>query len=195
MVGESDGSAEENGKMRVCIDFTDLNKVCPKVSFPFPHIDRMVDATVGHELLSFLDAFYGYNQILMQDEDWSKIAFNIDEGVFCYKVMSFGLKNARATYQRMMNEVFKDQIRRNLEVYVDDMFIKSRSLDDHLVDLKENFIMMQIKKVRINLIKYVFRVMSGNFQGFMLTKRGIEVNLTKCKVIPKMRSLTNVNEV
>ena len=94
-----------------------------------------------------------------------------------------------------MNKVFKDQIRRNLEVYIDGMLIKSRSLDNHLADLKDNFIIMKNNKVRINLAKYVFEVTVGKFLGFMLTKRGIKVNLTKCKAILEMRSLTIVKYV
>ena len=90
---------KKNGKHRVCIDFTDLNKACPNDSFPLPHIDSLVDATSGHELLSFMDAFSGYNQILMHPEDQEKTAFITERGTYCYKVMPFGLKNAEATYQ------------------------------------------------------------------------------------------------
>ena len=95
----------------------------------------------------------------------------------------------------MMNKVFKDQIKINLEVYVDDMFIKSRSLDDHLTDLEENFIMMQKNKARINPTKCAFKVTARKFLGFMLTKRGIKVNLAKCKAILEIRSPTNVKKV
>ncbi|KAL5803314.1 hypothetical protein ACOSQ4_031619 [Xanthoceras sorbifolium] len=94
---------KKSGKWRVCIDFTDLNKACPKDSFPLPHIDMMVDAAAGHELLSFMDAFSGYNQILMHPDDQEKTSFIIERGIFCFKVMPFGLKNAGATYQRLVN--------------------------------------------------------------------------------------------
>ena len=95
----------------------------------------------------------------------------------------------------MMNKVFKDQIGRNLKVYIDDMLIKSRSLDDHLVDLEENFIVMKNNKVRINLVKCAFKVINKKFLGFMLTKRGIKINPTKCKAILEMRSPTIVKKV
>ena len=90
---------KKNGKWRVCVDFTDLNKACPKDSFPLPHIDRLVESTAGNELLTFMDAFSGYNQIMMHPDDREKTAFITDRGIYCYKVMSFGLKNAGATYQ------------------------------------------------------------------------------------------------
>ena len=94
-----------------------------------------------------------------------------------------------------MNNVFKNQIGRNLEVYIDDMLIKSRSLDDHLVDLEKKFIMMKTNKVRINLVKCVFGVMIRKFLVFMLIKRGIKVNLAKCKAILEIISLATIKKV
>ena len=91
---------KENGKWRLCIDFTDINKACPKDSFLLPRIDLIVDATTGHELLSFMDAFSGYNQISMDPDDQEKTSFVTVQGTYCYRVMPFGLKNAGATYQR-----------------------------------------------------------------------------------------------
>ncbi|XP_060972375.1 uncharacterized protein LOC133038292 [Cannabis sativa] len=116
---------KKNGKCRVCIDFTDLNKACPKDSFPLPHIDMMVDATAGHEFLSFMDAFSGYNQILIHPNDQEKTSFITERGTFCYKVMPFGLKNAGATYQRLVNRMFADMLGKRMEVYIDDMLVKS----------------------------------------------------------------------
>jgi len=127
---------KKNGKLRVCIDFTDLNKACPKDSFPLPHIDRLVEAIVGHELLSFMDAFSGYNQILMRLDDQEKTAFITDRGTYFFKVMPFGLKNAGATYQRLVNKMFADQIGKTMEVYIDDMLDKSAHKKDHVPPLK-----------------------------------------------------------
>ena len=95
-----------NRKWRMCADFTDLNKTCPKDSYPLPLIDTLVDSTARHQLLSFMDAFSGYNQIKMEEADQEKTSFVTSQGLFCYKVMSFELKNARATYQRLMNKMF-----------------------------------------------------------------------------------------
>ena len=97
---------KENGKWRLCINFTDINRACPKDSFPLPRINLIVDATVGHELLSFMDAFSGYNQISMDPDDQEKTSFVIGQGTYCYRVMPFGLKNAGATYQRLVNRMF-----------------------------------------------------------------------------------------
>ncbi|XP_059654681.1 uncharacterized protein LOC132301448 [Cornus florida] len=124
-----------NGKWRLCVDFTDLNKACPNDSFPLPRIDMLVEGTAEHELLSFMDAYFGYNQISMYTSDREKMAFITDRGLYCYKVMLFGLKNAGATYQRLVNAMFKHQIGRNMEVYVDDMLVKSLKAEDHLTDL------------------------------------------------------------
>ena len=113
-----------NGKWRLCIDFTDVNRACPKDSFPLPQIDLIVDATAGHELLSFMDAFSGYNQISMDPDDQEKTSFVIGQGTYCYRVMPFGLKNAEATYQRLVNRMFQKQIGTSMEVYIDDMLVK-----------------------------------------------------------------------
>ena len=117
------------------VDFTDLNRACPKDSYPLPRIDTLVDSTTKHELLSFMDAFSGYNQIKMKEEDQEKTSFVTSQGLFCYKVMPFGLKNAGATYQRLMNKMFTHQLGRNVQVYVDDMLVKSVRENDHLSNL------------------------------------------------------------
>ena len=98
----------------MCIDFTDLNRAFPKDSYPLPRIDTLVDSTTRHGLLSFMDAFPGYNKIKMNEEDQERISFVTSQGLFCYKVMPFGLKNAGATYQKLMNKMFVHQIGRNI---------------------------------------------------------------------------------
>ena len=128
-----------NGKWRMCVDFMDLNKACPKDSFPLPMIDQLVDSTAGHKLLMFMDVFSGYNRIKMAEEDQEKTAFITSQGLYCYKVMPFELKNARATYQMLVNKMFSKQIGRNMEVYVDDMLVKSKEELAHVDDLKEMF--------------------------------------------------------
>ena len=104
-----------------------------------PRIDQLVDSTVGHKLLTFMNTFSRYNQIKVAEEDQEKTAFIISQGLYCYKIMPFGLKNARATYQRLVNKMFNKQIGRNIEVYVDDMLVKSKEELTHLDDLKKTF--------------------------------------------------------
>ena len=130
---------KENGKWRMCVDFMDLNNACPKDSFPIPKIDQLMDSMVGHKLLTFMDAFSGYNQIQMAEEDQEKIAFITSQGLYCYRVMPFSLKNVGAMYQRLVNQMFSKQIERNVEVYMDNMLVKREEEEDHLDDLKEMF--------------------------------------------------------
>ena len=124
-----------NGKWRLCIDFTDIKKACPKDNFPLPRIDLIVDATAGHELLSFMDAFSGYNQISMDPDDQEKTSFVTAQGTYYYHVMPFGLKIAEATYQRLVNRMFQKQIGTTMEVYIDDMLVKSTTAELHIVHL------------------------------------------------------------
>nr|KYP38110.1 Transposon Ty3-I Gag-Pol polyprotein [Cajanus cajan] len=116
-------------KWRMCVDYTDLNKACPKDSYPLPNIDRLVDGASGHALLNFLDAYSGYNQIMMYPPDEVHTSFITDHANYCYRVMPFDLKNAGATYQRLMDKVFHQQIGRNMEVYVDDMVVWTLHVD------------------------------------------------------------------
>ena len=115
-----------NMKWRMCVDFTDLNNACLKDSFPLPRINQLVDSTAGHKLLTLIDAYSRYNQIQMAKEDQENMAFMTSQGLYCYRVMPFGLKNAGATYQSLVNQMFSKQIGRNVEVYVDDMLVKSK---------------------------------------------------------------------
>ena len=168
-----------NGKWRMCVDFPNLNKACPKDSFPLPRIDQLVDSIAEHKLLTFIDIFSRYNQIRMAKEDQEKTALITSQGLYCYKVMPFGLKNARATYQRLVNKMFSQQIGRNMKVYVDDMLVKIKEELTYLDNLKETFATFKKYQVRLNPSKCVFGVASGKFLGFMVSQKGIEANLEK----------------
>ena len=129
-----------NGKWRLCsINFTYINRACPKDSFPLPRIDLILDATAGHELLSFMDIFSCYNQISMDPSDQEKTSFVTGQGTYCYRVMPFELKNVGATYQRLVNRMFKKQIEASMEVYIDDMLVKSVKAELHITHLAEAF--------------------------------------------------------
>ena len=117
---------KENGKWRICVDFTELNKAYPKDSYPLPRIDLLVDSTARHQFLNFMDAFSSYNQIMFKEFNQEKKSFITSQGLFCYKVMPFGLKNVGVTYQKLVNKMFIWQIGWNVKVYVDDMLVKSK---------------------------------------------------------------------
>ena len=177
------------------MDFTDLNKACPNDSFLLPRIDQLVDSTAGHKLLTFMDAFSGYNQIKIAEEDQEKTAFITSQGLYCYKVMPFRLKNAGATYQRLVNKMFNKQIGKNMELYVDDMLVKSKEELAHLDNLRETFATLKHYQMKLNLSKCVFGVASSKFLGFMVSQKGIEANPKKVQAIINMVSPRTVKEV
>ncbi|KAI5343268.1 hypothetical protein L3X38_011144 [Prunus dulcis] len=180
---------------RMCVDYTNLNRACPKDSFPLPRIDQLVDATAGHTLLSFMDAYSGYNQILMHPEDQAHTSIITDRGLYCYKVMPFGLKNAGATYQRLVNHLFAPLIGNTMEVYVDDMLVKSRTADQHIPNLSAMFTILKQYKMRLNPTKCAFGVASGKFLGFMISQRGIEANPEKIQAILDMTIPKTVKDI
>ena len=145
--------------------------------------------------LSFMDACSGYIQILMHPPDEDKTAFTTDRGIYCYKVMSFRLKNAGATFQRMVNKVFKDLIGSTMEVYVNDMLVKSVQRTDHLQHLDEVFKLLRKYKVKLNPEKCTFRVASGKFFGYLVTQQGIETDPEQISGILNMKSPICVKEV
>ena len=127
---------KKEGKWRVCVDYTNFNNACTKDGFPLPQIDQIVDSTVGHGMLSFINAFSGYHQIPMAPADEEKTAFITPHGLYCYKVMPFRLKNASGTYQRLMTKIFRPLVGCTVEVYIDDIVVKSKTREDHAHHLK-----------------------------------------------------------
>jgi hypothetical protein len=121
------------------VNYTDLNKHCLKDPFELPRIDQVIDSMAGCDLLCFLDCYSGYHQIAIKEEDQEKIAFITPFGAYCYTTMSFGLKNAGATYQRAIQKCFKKQLNKNVKAYVDDVVVKTQNFDTLIADLKETF--------------------------------------------------------
>nr|ABA96243.2 retrotransposon protein, putative, unclassified [Oryza sativa Japonica Group] len=160
-----------NGKRRMCVDFTDLNKACPKYHFPLPRIDQLVDSTAGCELLSFLDAYSGYHQISMAKEDEEKTAF----------ITPFG-------------GALSNQLGNNVEAYVDDIVVKTKTSDSLIDDLRETFDNLRRYRLMLNPEKCTFGVPSGKLLGFLVSGRGIEANPEKIKAIENMKSPTRLKE-
>ncbi|CAA0826502.1 Unknown protein, partial [Striga hermonthica] len=183
------------GLWRLCIDFSDLNQACPKDSYPIPHIDYMMDATSGHQLMSFLDAYSGYNQIPMHPDDAEHTSFYSARGLYYYVMMTFGLKNAGATYQRLVNKMFARLIGHTMEVYVDDMLVKSEQASDHIAHLSEVFDILREYSMVLNPKKCTFGVGSGKFLGYMVSQRGIEANPAKIQAILDLAPPTSIKAV
>ena len=184
-----------NGKWRLCIDFTDINPTCPKDSFPLPRIDLIVDATADHELLSFMDAFSDYNHISMDPNDQEKTSFVKGQGTYCYRVMPFGLKNAGATYQRLVNRMFQKQIGASMEVYIDDILVKSTTAELHITHLSEAFQILREYNMKLNPAKCAFGVSAEKFLGFIVNNRGFEANPDKIKFVLDMPPPSNIKKV
>ena len=186
---------KKSGQWWVCVDFTDLNKVCPKDPFPMSRIDQLVDVTAGHPWMSYLVAFQGYHQIPLALEDQEKTTFVTPTGNYHYKVMPFDLKNVGSTYQRMMTRMFEPQLGKSIEIYVNDMVVKSKVVSEYLEDLGNTFNVLRKHKLRLNASKCSFGVGSGKFLGYMVTHRGIEVNPNQIKAINDLKPPRNAKEV
>ena len=135
--------------MRMCVDFRDLIKACSKDDFPLPYIDVLVDNMAGSALMSFKDDFSRYNQIKMASKDMTKTTFTTEWGIYCYTLMPFGLKNAKATYQRMATVLLHDMLHNEVEVYVNDMIVKSNDRESHTTNLRK--FVERIKEYRLRL--------------------------------------------
>jgi hypothetical protein len=175
-----------NGQWRMCIDFTDLNKACPKDEFPLPRIDSLVDAATSLELMSLLDCYLGYHQIWMKKKDEPKTSFITPSGTYCYLRMSEGLKNDVGSFSRMTAKVLHSQIGRNVLTYVDDIIVKSTKKENHVADLQETFANCRQAGLKLNLKKCVFGVTKGRFLGCLVSTKGIEANPSKIEAILRM---------
>jgi hypothetical protein len=186
---------KKNGKWRMCVDYTSLNKACPKVPFPLPRIDQIVNSTAGCELLCFLDAYSGYHQIKMKESDQLATLFITPFGMYCYVTMPFGLRNAGATYQRCMQHVFGDHIGQTVEAYVDDIVVKIRKADDLVSDLRIAFGCLRANRVKLNPEKCVFGVPRGMLLGYIVSQRGIEANPEKVAALERMGPIRDLKGV
>ncbi|GKU89512.1 hypothetical protein SLEP1_g3641 [Rubroshorea leprosula] len=177
---------KKDGRVRVCVDYRDLNKASPKDDFPLPHIQIMLDNAAKNTRFFFVDGYFGYNQIRMKEEDKLKTTFITQWGTFCYKVMPFGLKNAGATYQRFVIALLHDFVHTIVELYVDDMVIMSKEEVLHTENLKKVFERLRKYQLRLNPTKCTFDVDFGKLLGFIVSCRGIEIDPAKIKAIDEM---------
>ncbi|GJX84596.1 reverse transcriptase domain-containing protein [Tanacetum coccineum] len=179
----------------MCVDFKDLNKACPKDGYPLPEIDWKVESLCGYPFKCFLNAYKGYHQIKIAKEDEKKTTFITSQGIFCYSKMTFGLKNAGATYQRLVDKAFQKQIGRNLEVYVDDLVIKSRSEQEIIRGIEETFKTLREINMKLNPKKYTFGIEEGMFLGYKVNTKGIKVCPDKVEVVLGLPSLKCLRDV
>jgi hypothetical protein len=186
---------KKSDKWRMCIDFTSLNKACPKDNFPLPRIDRIVDSAAGCEVMSLLDCFSGYHQIYMKDEDKASTSFIMPFGTYCFIRMPEGLNNAGSTFSRLTKTVLESQVGRNIFTYVDNIVVASKNIEDHLADLAETFANMRDARLRLNPKKCVFGVRQGKILGYLVSHRGIEANPTKIQAIINMMPPQSARDV
>jgi dsDNA-binding SOS-regulon protein len=179
----------------MCVDYTDLNKHCPKDPFGLPRIDQVIDSTAGCDLLCFLDCYSRYHQIAVKEEDQEQTVFITLFGMYFYTTMFFGLKTASATYQRAIHACFKRQLNKNVEAYVDDVVIKTRNSDTLIADLEETFASLRECRWKLNPNKCVFGVPSGKLLVFIISHRGIESNPEKISAITSMKAPTCIKDV
>ncbi|KAK1651189.1 hypothetical protein QYE76_068994 [Lolium multiflorum] len=177
------------------IDFRNLNSATPKDEYPMP-AETLINAAAGHKILSFMDG-NAYNQIFMAPEDIHKTAFRVpgSVGLFEYVVMTFGLKNAGATYQRAMNYIFHDLIGKLVEIYIDDVVVKSVATNGHLEDLRQVLDRTRKFGLRMNPKKCAFGVTAGQFLGFLVHERGIEIGLKSQEAVRTMKPPTTKKEL
>jgi hypothetical protein len=185
----------ESSKWRMCIDFTSLNKACPKDNFPLPQIDKIVDSVAGCEVMSLLDCFSGYHQIYMKEEDKASTSFITPFGTYCFIRMPEGLKNVGSTFSCLTKTVLESQVGRNIFTYVDDIIVASKNKEDHLADLAETFTNMQDARLRLNPEKCILGVRQGKILGYLVSHRGIEANPTKIQAIINMTPPQSTRDV
>jgi hypothetical protein len=172
---------KKNGNMRMRIDFTELNKACPKDPYPLPRIDVIIDQAAGCDMLSLLDCFSGYHQVWMRREDEAKTGFTTPFGIFCFVRMPEGLRNAGSTFNRMMKLILGSQLGRNASAYVDDIIIMSEREKDDIADLTETFDNMRRNGLKLNPEKCIFGIRKGQLLGCMVSKQGIQANPKRLK--------------
>ncbi|GJR80286.1 reverse transcriptase domain-containing protein [Tanacetum coccineum] len=200
--GKKQSNLRRSGKTGGCRDhernFKDLNNACPKDCYPLPEIDWKIKSLCGYPFKCFLDAYKGYHQIKMAKEDEEKMAFTTSQRISCYSKMPFGLKNVEATYQRLVDKAFQRQIGRNLEVYVDDLVIKSRTEEEIIRDITKTFKTLREINMKLNPRKCSFGMQEGMFLGYKVNTGGLKVCTEESDAVlsfPSPRCLKDVQKL
>nr|GEV74983.1 reverse transcriptase domain-containing protein [Tanacetum cinerariifolium] len=180
---------------RVCIEYRKLNEATRKDHFPLPFMDQMLERLVGNEYYCFLDSFSGYFQIPIDPKDQEKIMFTYPYGTFAYKHKPFGLCNAPGTFQICMMAIFHDMIEKTMEVFMDDFLVFGNSFSTCLTNLEKMLKRCEDTKLALNWEKSHFMVKEGIVLGHKISKKGIEVNKAKIKVISKLPHPTTVKGI
>jgi hypothetical protein len=183
---------KKNGMWRMCVDYTSLNKACPKVPYPLLLMDQVVDSTIGCKTLCFLDAYSGYHQIGTNESDQLATSFITPFGTYCYVMMPFDLKNAGATYQHCMQRCLDSFIGEVVEVYIDDIMVKSRKVDHQVEKLEQTFSHLWSYWINLNPEKCVFEMPKGKLLSFIISEHGIEANPKKIAAIQNLGPITNL---
>nr|GEW11999.1 reverse transcriptase domain-containing protein [Tanacetum cinerariifolium] len=186
---------KHDGSWRMCVDFTDLNRACPQDCYPLSEIDWKVESLCGYPFNCFLDAYKGYHQIQLVKADEEKTAFHTGHGVYCYTKMPFGLKNAGATYQRLMDKAFESQAGRNIEVYVDDLVVKSYTEAEMMRDIEETFRTLRNVNMKLNPKKCSFWLAEAVFLGYVVTPEGLKPCPDKTEAVLQLPSPRTIKEV
>jgi hypothetical protein len=184
-------------KIQICLDFRNLNRATSKDEYPMPVADLLIDSASGNKVISFLDGNAGHNQIFMVKEDVGKTVFRCPRfvGLFEWVVMTFGLKNVGATYQRAMNLIFHNLLGVLIEVYIDDMVVKSAGFEEHMTDLKLSLERMKKYGLRMNPMKCAYGVTSERFLGFIVHEHIIQIDPKKIESIGKIGELVCKKDV
>jgi hypothetical protein len=185
---------KKNGKWRMFVDFTDLNKACKKDDFPLERVDKIVNDAANSEMLSLPDMFSGYHQIRVRREDEEKTSFITSFRMFCFVRIPEGLKNAGCTFSRMIAIVLHPQLQRNILAYVDDIVVKSVQRRDHISDLAETFVNLRAANLRMNPEKCVFGIHKGKVLGCLVSTT-VKANPDKIKALIEMQDPVSVKDV
>jgi hypothetical protein len=186
---------KKNGKWRMCTDFMDLHKCCPKDNFPITRIEKIIDSAMSYEVMALLDCFSVYREIWLHKEDEEKTSFITPFGTYCYLIMPEGLCNFGRTFYRLTKLALKDQVGRNVLSYIDDIVIASKKKDTYISNLAETFTNMHESWLKLNPEKCRFGITWGKVIGCLVSTKGIKANPDKIRAIIQMQPPQSMKDI